>query len=77
MMRHNVVKSLYRFQLSSPDGKTWTEAIPAESEEAARLRLYGRARLYSFTVGPCLGTVRIEDLTPSEAKTLLKEETQP
>lgn len=77
MMKCNVVKSLYRFQVSSPDGKTWIEAIPAESEEAARLRLYGRARLCDVTVGPCLGAVRPEDLTPSEAKALLKEETQP
>ncbi len=77
MLKCNVVKSLYRFQLSSPDGKTWTEAIPAESEEAARLRLYGQVRLRSCTVGLCLGTVKLEDLTPSEAKALLKEETQP
>ena len=28
MMKCNVVKSLYRFQVSPPDGKTWIEAIP-------------------------------------------------
>lgn len=64
MLKCNVIKSLYRFQLFSPDGEAWAEAIPAESEAAARLYLYGQARLCAATVGPCLGAVNPKDITP-------------